>query len=60
MLACLAAGRRPPVAPDESRRTLSLVAAVYAAAFTGQPVTPADLDPGSPFYDRMDGGKPPW
>jgi predicted dehydrogenase len=60
VLACLAAGRRPPVAPGESRRTLSLVAAVYAAAFTGQPVTPADLDPGSPFYDRMDGGKPPW
>jgi predicted dehydrogenase len=60
VLACLAAGRRPPVAPAESRRTLSLVAAVYAAAFTGQPVTPADLAPGCPFYDRMDGGKQPW
>jgi predicted dehydrogenase len=60
VLACLAAGRRPPVAPAESRRTLSLVAAVYAAAFTGQPVTPADLAPGWPFYDRMDGGKQPW
>jgi predicted dehydrogenase len=60
VLACLAAGRRPPVTPDESRRTLSLVAAIYAAAFTGQPVTPADLGPGSPFYDRMDGGKAPW
>ena len=60
VLACLAAGRRPPVAPAESRRTLSLVAAIYAAAFTGQPVTPADLGTGSPFYDRMDGGKSPW
>jgi predicted dehydrogenase len=60
VLACLAAGRRPPVSPGESRRTLSLVAAIYAAAFTGQPVTPADLAPGSPFYDRMDGGQAPW
>jgi predicted dehydrogenase len=60
VLGCLAAGRRPPVAPGESRRTLSLVAAIYAAAFTGQPVTPADLGPGSPFYDRMDGGQAPW
>jgi predicted dehydrogenase len=60
VLACLAAGRRPPVTPAESRRTLSLVAAIYAASFTGQPVTPADLGPGSAFYDRMDGGKAPW
>jgi predicted dehydrogenase len=60
VLACLAAGQRPPVAPGESRRTLALVAAIYAAAFTGQPVTPADLGPGSPFYDRMDGRKAPW
>ena len=48
------------MAPDESRRTLALVAAIYAAAFTGQPVTPADLAEGSPFYDRMDGGQAPW
>jgi predicted dehydrogenase len=60
VLTCLVAGRRPPVAPAESRRTLSLVAAIYAAAFTGQPVTPADLRPGSPFYERMDGGQAPW
>jgi len=60
VLACLADGRRPPVSPAESRRTLSLVAGIYAAAFTGRPVTPADLDPGSPFYDRMDGGLAPW
>jgi predicted dehydrogenase len=60
VLSCLAAGRRPPVTPAESRRTLSLVAGIYAAAFTGQPVTPADLGPGSPFYERMDGGQAPW
>jgi predicted dehydrogenase len=60
VLACLTAGRRPPVTPGESRRTLSLVAGIYAAAFTGQPVTPADLGPGSPFYERMDGGQARW
>jgi len=60
VLACLAGGRRPPVPPAESRRTLSLVAAIYAAAFTGRPVTPPDLGPGSPFYERMDGGLAPW
>jgi predicted dehydrogenase len=60
VLACLADGRRPPVPPAESRRTLSLVAGIYAAAFTGRPVTRADLDPGSAFYDRMDGGQAPW
>ncbi len=60
VIACLADGRRPPVPPGESRRTLSLVAGIYAAAFTGLPVTPEDLGPSSPFYDRMDGGKAPW
>jgi predicted dehydrogenase len=60
VLSCLAAGTRPPVTPAESRCTLSLVAAIYASAFTGQPVTPADLGPGSPFYDHMDGGTVPW
>jgi len=60
VLACVAAGRRPPVGPGESRRTLALVAGIYASAFTGQPVTPGDLRPGSPFYERMDGGKTSW
>jgi predicted dehydrogenase len=60
VLSCLEDGTRPPVAPAESRRTLSLVAAIYASAFTGQPVIPADLAPGSPFYERMNGGKVPW
>jgi len=60
VLAALRAGRRPPVSPAESRRTLSLAAAMYASAFTRQPVTPDDLAPGTPFYDRMNGGKQPW
>ena len=41
----------------DARRTMSLVAAIYASAFTGRPVTPADLAPGTPFYDSMNGGK---
>jgi predicted dehydrogenase len=60
VLAALRAGRRPPVAPAESRRTLALVAAIYASAFTKRPVTPDDLAPGSPFYDQMNGGNTRW
>jgi predicted dehydrogenase len=60
VLAALGAGRRPPVATAESRRTLALVAAIYASAFTKRPVTPDDLAPGSPFYDHMNGGNSRW
>jgi predicted dehydrogenase len=56
VLACLRAGRRPPVSPDGARRTLSLVAGIYASALRGgRTVTPADVAPGTPFYDRMSG-----
>jgi predicted dehydrogenase len=58
VLACLRDGTRPPVTPADSRRTLSLAAAIYAAAFTGQPVTPDELAPGTRFYDAMNGGMP--
>jgi predicted dehydrogenase len=60
VLKALRDGRRPPVEPKESRRTMALVAAIYASAFTRRPVTPDDLAPGTPFYDRMNGGKAPW
>jgi len=49
-----------PVRTDEARRTLSLVAAVYASAFGGRPVSPDDLRPGTPHYERMRGDGPPW
>jgi predicted dehydrogenase len=55
VLAALAAGTPPPVAPEDSRRTLSLVAAIYASAVTGRPVTRGDLAPGTPFYESMSG-----
>jgi predicted dehydrogenase len=48
-------GMAPPVTPGEARRTLSLVAGIYASAATGRPVTPEDLAPGTPFYKAMNG-----
>jgi predicted dehydrogenase len=57
VLDALARGEPPPVSVAESRRTLSLVAAIYASAFTGQPVGPGDL---GPFYDSMKGSGTPW
>jgi predicted dehydrogenase len=58
VLAALSAGRRPPVGPAEAGRTMALVAGIYASAFTGRPVTPAQLAPGTPFYGQMNGGIP--
>jgi predicted dehydrogenase len=60
VLRSLRQGTRPPVTPAESRRTLSLVTAIYASAFTGRRVGPADLGPASPFYARMDGPGARW
>ena len=60
VLAALRAGRRPPVAPPEARRTMALIAGIYAAAATRRPVTPADLAPGSAFYTEMNGGHQEW
>ncbi|HEX8007889.1 MAG TPA: Gfo/Idh/MocA family oxidoreductase [Trebonia sp.] len=60
VLAALSSGRRPPVSPAESRRTMALVAAIYASAFTRRPVTPDDLASGTPFYNQMNGGMSSW
>jgi predicted dehydrogenase len=60
VLAALGAGRRPPVGPAEARATMALVAGIYASAFTGRPVTPEQLAPGTPFYGQMNGGNPAW
>jgi predicted dehydrogenase len=60
VLASLRAGTPPPVTPPDSRRTLSLVTAIYASAFSRAPVRPADLGPQSPFYARMDGPGARW
>jgi predicted dehydrogenase len=60
VLAALRDGRRPPVTAAEARRTMALVAGIYASAFTRRPVTPDDLAPGTPFYGVMNGGKTAW
>lgn len=49
-------GERPPVSGVEARRTLELVAGIYASALTGAPVLRTDLTPENPFYHRMNGG----
>jgi predicted dehydrogenase len=60
VLRALRAGTAPPVTLPDSRRTLALTAGIYASAFTGRPVRPADLGPASPFYARMDGDGARW
>ena len=55
VLDALAAGAPPPVTLAQARPTMELVAAIYASAFTGRPVSRGEIGPGSPFYDRMDG-----
>lgn len=56
----LRAGTAPPVTTHDALRTMRLVAAVYASAFGGRPVSPVDLGPDSPYYDRMAGDGPTW
>ncbi|MEU6857474.1 Gfo/Idh/MocA family oxidoreductase [Glycomyces sp. NPDC046736] len=53
-------GAEPPVPLAESRRTLELLAAIYASAFTGTRVRAGEIDPTSPFYQRMNGSGTPW
>jgi predicted dehydrogenase len=60
VLDALAEGRPPPVATMEVRPTMELVAAIYASAFTGEPVRRGEIAPGSPFYERMSGSGAPW
>jgi predicted dehydrogenase len=56
----LAEGTPSPVTPADARRTMQLVAGIYASAFLGRPVGPEDLSPGTPFYRRMDGSGARW
>ena len=57
VLDALAQRRRPPVGPVEARRTMALVTGIYASAFTGAPVTPEELAPGTPFYRQLNGAQ---
>jgi predicted dehydrogenase len=60
VLAALRDGQPPPVTPSEARRTMALIAGIYASAFTRRPVTPADLAPPAAFYTAMNGGHEAW
>jgi predicted dehydrogenase len=43
---------------ETGRPIMEFVTALYASAFTGEPVDRADLRPGHPFYDHLNGGLP--
>lgn len=60
VLGAIESGAPPPVTTPDARATMELLAAIYAAAFTGRPVTRGQLGPDSPFYHRMDGDGAPW
>lgn len=60
VLDAVAAGTPPPVTLPDARRTVELVAAIYASAFTGRRIARGELGPDSPFYHRMDGTGAPW
>jgi predicted dehydrogenase len=59
VLTALRGHSRPPVAPGDARRTMALIAGIYASAFTGRPAGQSDLAPGTPFYESMNGGGRP-
>ena len=60
VLAALRDAAPPPVTLPDSRGTMSLVAGIYASAFGGGLVRPADLGTASPCYGRMDGPGAGW
>ena len=53
--------QRPPVTLADARRTIELVAAIYARRSPAPGRAPASSAPDSPFYQRMGGGTgAPW
>ncbi|MFB7507963.1 Gfo/Idh/MocA family protein [Streptomyces broussonetiae] len=53
-------GERPPGSGSTARATLEFAAALYKAAFTGQPVRTGEICPGDPYYAAMHGDHPDW
>jgi predicted dehydrogenase len=51
----LIAGEQPDPALPTVRRTMEIITAIYASAFTDKRVRREDLVPGHPFYDRLSG-----
>jgi len=60
VLQSLRDGEAPPVTTADARRTMQLVAGIYASAFERRRIRPTDLGPDSPFYRRMDGNGARW
>lgn len=60
VLSAFESGAEPPVTLPDTRRTVELIAAIYASAFTGTRVRRGELTPESPFYQRMNGSGAPW
>ncbi|MEV6281434.1 Gfo/Idh/MocA family oxidoreductase [Kribbella sp. NPDC051770] len=54
----LLAGRTHDTTLESTRPTMEFVTALYASALTGQAVRRADLVPGHPFYQALNGGLP--
>ena len=62
---CLSLAEYDDIAAAEEVRpdapaTLEFAAALYKAAFTGQPVLAGEIAPGDPFYPAMHGDHPHW
>lgn len=60
LLDCYARGERPSTSGDGGRTTLEFVTGLYKSAFTGLPVTRAEIGPDDPFYHQLHGGMPGW
>ncbi|MFC9425560.1 Gfo/Idh/MocA family protein [Streptomyces sp. NPDC056987] len=60
VLDAMAAGVRPPGSGADARRTVEFAAALYKAAFSGQPVHAGGITPTDPYYTAMHGGHPDW
>ncbi|QYC40095.1 putative oxidoreductase YcjS [Nonomuraea coxensis DSM 45129] len=58
LLAAMRAGERPAASGADGRRVMELITGMYQSAFTGRPVTRAELCPPNPFYQALNGGDP--
>jgi predicted dehydrogenase len=60
LLDAMERGERPPLSGAQGRAALELIAALYRAAFTGQPVRRGEIGPDDPFFHQMHGDALPW
>jgi predicted dehydrogenase len=56
LIGCMDRGERPDTSGAGGRRSMELITGLYQSAITGRPVLRAELEPGNPFYDHLDGG----